>query len=341
MPKTCYRPDLKFTERKLGVIRTANSICEEYARQGYDLTLRQLYYQFVARGYLGNTLQNYKWLGSVVNDARLAGLMDWDYITDRTRNLRGLRHWDDPAELIKEAAEDFRTDAWATQKTRVEVWIEKDALIGLIARVCNRNDVNYFSCRGYTSQSEAWGAAQRIGAVLRGGQNVLVVHLGDHDPSGVDMSRDISDRLHMFIDKDNQDALTELAVRQARRRTGRKDEIVDAVMNVAENYGRLEVRRVALSMAQVRQYNPPPNPAKVTDSRFARYVERYGHESWELDALSPDVLSAIIQQHIDSVRLKEPWIEQMHVIAEHKKALRAVARRWAEVREFLGGPATT
>jgi hypothetical protein len=120
----------KFSPRSMALIAKAEEICRGYAAQGFDLTLRQLYYQFVARDLLPNKQSEYKRLGSIVNDARLAGLLDWDYIVDRTRNLRGLSHWDSPHEVIRSAAAGYRTERWATQPHRVEVWIEKDALVG-------------------------------------------------------------------------------------------------------------------------------------------------------------------------------------------------------------------
>jgi hypothetical protein len=77
--------------------------------------------------------------------------------------------------------------------------IEKDALVGVIEDVCRQWDVPYFSCRGYASQSEMWGAGQRLLERIRSGRKVQVIHLGDHDPSGLDMSRDIRERLATFI----------------------------------------------------------------------------------------------------------------------------------------------
>ena len=158
----------------------------EYAAQGYDLTLRQLYYQFVSRDLLPNRQSEYKRLGDIINDARLAGLVDWEAIVDRTRNIRALSHWSDPASIVKAAANSFAVDKWADQPKRVEVWIEKDALVGVFEPVCEELDVPLFSCRGYTSQSEVWGAAQRLEKYLMADQEVVILHIGDHDPSGLD-----------------------------------------------------------------------------------------------------------------------------------------------------------
>jgi hypothetical protein len=288
----------RFGPDRLAVIEQANLICAEYAAQGFDLTLRQLYYQFVSRGLIANTQQEYKRLGDVINDARLAGKMDWDYIVDRTRNLRDLPHWGSPQNILNSVAAQYRTYRWNTQPYAVEVWIEKDALIGVIAGVCNTNDVPYFSCRGYVSQSEMWAAAQRHLAYQLDDQQPIVIHLGDHDPSGIDMSRDIQDRLRTFG-------------------------------------ANTRVRRIALTMDQVDQYQPPPNPAKLTDSRATDYIDNYGDESWELDALDPATLAALIQAEIDAFKDQEEWDRRTSAMLTQREQLSAVAGRWPDVTTWL------
>ncbi len=276
MPRITYQPKT-FRPATQRIIDIANRICAEYAEQGFDLTLRQLYYQFVARDLLPNKQSEYSRLGSIVNDARLAGEMDWDYIVDRTRNLRDLAHWDSPSHIIDAVAAQYRTHRWANQPHRVEVWVEKDALIGVIAKAAEAEDVPYFSCRGYTSQSELWGAAQRMIRYEQAGQKPVVIHLGDHDPSGVDMTRDIADRMALFG-------------------------------------ASVRVDRIALNMDQVTHYNPPPNPAKLTDSRAGGYISRYGSSSWELDALDPTTLDRLIRSTVGQYRDQDQWDYDLSLI---------------------------
>lgn len=337
----------KFKPETLEVIARVDAICEAYQQQGYDLTLRQLYYQFVARDLFPDTRTwrwtgskwvhdpngtknadpNYNWLGSIVNDARLAGLLDWDYIVDRTRNLLSLPHWSNPAEIVKAVSEQYREDKWAAQETYVEVWIEKDALVGVLESVCPANDVPYFSCRGYTSQSELWGAAQRLGERIQQDKRVVVIHLGDHDPSGIDMSRDIEDRLRMFIAQDLYDApLLPTGPRS-------QDEMRELYLDYTSLD--LEVDRIALNMDQVRQYDPPPNPAKLTDARARGYIERFGDSSWELDALEPTVLVGLIQAAIDSVKDPDIWDESAQSEEQQRQVLVQASDRWTQVAEFL------
>jgi len=261
--KICYIPR-KFQIKSQSIIDLANRIIEEYQAQGYELTLRQLYYQFVARGLLPNTSKSYSNLGSIINKARLAGLVDWDAIVDRTRKTTHNQHWDSPRQIIDACAYSYKIDTRETQPFYIEVWVEKEALAGVIEKTCRRLDIMSFACRGYVSQSAMWQAAQRIREKEENNKNVVILHFGDHDPSGMDMTRDIQDRLKMF-------------------------------------WTSVEIRRIALNLDQVHKYNPPPNPAKLTDSRCQDYIAKYGEESWELDALEPKVLDELITKNINKL----------------------------------------
>jgi hypothetical protein len=251
--------EFNFRSATLALIEQANEIIAEYLAEGYELTVRQLYYQFVARGLVANKDSEYKRLGGVINDGRLAGEIDWNSIVDRTRQVQINSHWDNPRDILRGAANAYALDTRETQLMYVEAWVEKEALAGILERACKPLDVAYFSCRGYVSQSAMWRAACRIIRKLqtKHHKKAVILHLGDHDPSGIDMTRDIQDRLGLF-----------------------KADV--------------EIRRIALNMDQVKQYGPPPNPAKVTDSRYAGYIAEYGEESWELDALDPRTINSLI-----------------------------------------------
>lgn len=298
MPKIAYI-EKNFRQATLATIKTANTIIEEYAAQGFDLTLRQLYYQMVARGYIENSERSYKNFGNVIGDARLAGLIDWNHIVDRTRNLRGNGHFDDPGHIMAAAAASFQIDKWARQPCRVEVWVEKEALEGVIDRACRPLDVPYFACKGYTSQSEMWAAARRLIRWRDRGQTPIILHLGDHDPSGIDMTRDVVDRLKLFA-------------------------------------GDMEVDRLALNWEQVEQYNPPPNPAKLTDTRAKTYIASFGQSSWELDALEPTVIAALIEDAVAQFRDPDLWAEAVAQEEEGLDLLRRAADRWQDVAGYLG-----
>jgi hypothetical protein len=326
-------------------IAQATSILADYAEQGFDLTLRQLYYQFVGHDLFPddrrwtwieatrkwvrdpegtkNAEPNYKWLGDIVNKGRMAGYIDWDSIVDRTRELEERPHWQSPVELVEAAVQQFRVDRRADQPRYVEVWIEKDALTGVISGACERFDVPYLSCRGY-SQSEMWGAAQRLLKHIRDGQDVTILHLGDHDPSGIDMTRDIEDRLALFIGSDYVRAVAkDLGVKATSFSEANLE------LTVREALDRLHVDRVALNMDQVEQFNPPPNPAKMTDSRFQSYLDEHGNESWELDALSPATIANLISDRLDVLYDEEPWQRALDREEDGRQILARIAQELA------------
>ena len=272
------------------------SVINEYTAQGYQLTLRQLYYQLVARDLIPNQQKWYKRVGDVVTKGRMAGWIDWAAIVDRGRVPVMPSQWDGPAELLEIAAQQYRVDRWEGQENHVEVWVEKDALMSVLEPVGDRMHVHLLACRGYASATAMYDAAKRLEAAERDGQRPVVIYLGDHDPSGLDMSRDIQQRL----------------------------------LTMTGFYCDIEVQRIALNFQQVVDYNPPPNPTKVTDSRAASYIREYGMESWELDALEPAVLDQMVTEAVEGLRDDALWREKMGVESEHVAAIRQAARIVAE-----------
>lgn len=288
----------RFREESLSMINRVNHIIEEYSDKGYDLTLRQVYYQLVASDLIVNSERSYKNLGTLVNDGRMAGLIDWNAIIDRTRNLRGLRSDENPKDAISSAARIYRLDKWKNQFYHVEVWVEKDALAGIVGQICGRLDVDYFSCRGYTSQSEMWRAARRLSYYESIGQETVILHLGDHDPSGIDMSRDIVDRLEMF--------------------------------GVNPQF-----KRLALNMNQIEEFSPPPNPAKLSDSRAKGYITKFGKSSWELDALKPETLDTLINVHVKQYIDDDLLVETVNQEKDDITQMESVVERWEDIVEFI------
>ncbi len=311
MPKIKYA-SFKFRQTTTEMIDRASQIIQAYQAQGLDLTLRQLYYQFVSRNWIANNDKEYNKLGNVISDARMAGLIDWDAIVDRTRYVREQSHWGSPADIVAACAGQFRLDKWARQPNYIECWIEKDALVGVIEGVCRQHDIPYMACRGYASASEVWRAGHnRIRRELQRDHDgcvqreATVLYLGDHDPSGIDMTRDVGERLRQFIGE--------------------------------PLCKHLSVVRVALNMEQIELYDPPPNPTKVTDSRATAYIDQFGHECWELDALDPVVIREMIEAEVLSRRDDELWDEAVQEEQAARSRLAAVAENWDDVVNNLPG----
>lgn len=301
MPVQSY-VEKRISADRLLLIKQANAIIDEYSAKGFSLTLRQLYYQFVSRGLLENKDREYKRLGDVISDGRMTGLIDWDAITDRLRQMNVRPHWESPQEFLSSVGPQFYIDHWLNQPRRVEVWVEKDALSDIVRRACHPLDVPYMVCRGFASQTAMWEAGTRmLDKYHDTGQRTLVIHLGDHDPSGIDMTRDIIDRLNIFT----------------------------------EGYDIVEMKRIALNMDQVDKYSPPPNPAKESDSRAAGYIERYGDQSWELDALEPSILDALITTTIEAEVDQDEWAKSQKIVSDGREVLGKVAKHYDQVALFV------
>lgn len=267
---------VRFNAQSSERIDLCNEIIEDYQKQRLRLTLRQLYYQLVTRNVFPNSEKSYKNLGSLLNDARLAGRVDWNAIEDRVRQPRKAPEWNNLVELTESALCAYRLPRWAGQAHYAELWVEKDALAGVLDPLAHEFHVTLMVNRGYSSASAMYEASKRFMAGRNQEESdyynpeepereAVLFYLGDHDPSGEDMVRDVRDRLEMF------------GVRE------------------------LTVKKVALTTEQVREYDPPPNPAKMSDSRAAAYVAKHGEVSWEVDALPPNILAKIVRRGFSSI----------------------------------------
>lgn len=287
MSKIRYR-DKSFKPEALARIGQMQAIVDEYAAQDLQLTARQLFYQFVSRDLVPNTVNSYKNLTALLTDARYAGLVDWDAIEDRGREPTTWRDFENLSEAVEDAVRSYRLPRWRGQRHYAELWVEKQALAGVLEPLAAEFHVTLCVNKGYSSASAMYRAARRFrlyGANYN--KQLSLFYLGDHDPSGEDMVRDIGDRLREF------------GVRG------------------------LEVTKLALTMAQVREHNPPPNPAKTTDSRFGRYAARYGDESWEVDALPPNVLQRLIREAFEAIVDEAALEEVIEQERRDKERLRA------------------
>jgi hypothetical protein len=281
--------DIKFKQESLDRIEKCNEIINDYQNQGLRLTLRQLYYQLVSKNIIPNVERSYKNLSTLVTDARMAGLMDWSAIEDRVRVPRVPQEFSDLKDLVEAAVRSYRLPRWDGQENYVELWVEKDALAGVLRPIASKYHVTLMVNRGYSSASAMYESANRFLAHDTV-EAYHLLYLGDHDPSGEDMVRDVADRLETFG-------------------------------------ANLTVKKVALTMPQVTRYNPPPNPAKLSDPRASGYVAKHGDESWEVDALPPNVLRQLIEAELNALVDQDMMDAIMDREEEDKKELRLAAMR--------------
>lgn len=296
--KQCYET-YNLRAKSLETIAQAEAIIEEYNAEGYTLTLRQLYYQFVAKDLLPNTKQSYDNLGKLITKARMSGLISWTDIQDKGRSCRTY-FFEENISTIFDGMEGFITyDMWKRQDYYVEAWIEKDALSDVLSRPCNKYQVPYMACKGYMSSSAAWGAGQRFLRAHHEGKECILLHLGDHDPSGLHMTEDNNTRLDMFSESP------------------------------------VDVRRLALNMDQIQEYAPPPNAAKMTDPRAPEYIKVHGEASWELDALKPQIIAKLVEDAIRPLIDFDIWDAAKKEQNEQRKILGKLPNHVDEILDFV------
>lgn len=284
------------------MISTINGILLEYKNSGYDLSLRQLYYQLVSRNIVENTERSYKNVGCVVSDARMAGLIDWDIIKDRGREMISNPHWETPSDILDSCAQQFRVDRWENQGAYVEVMVEKQALEGVLIPVCSELDVPFTANKGYSSASAMYEASKRFLKRAQQGKEIYVLYLGDHDPSGIDMTRDVNDRLDLFI---------------------------KTSLGPENQYSGIQINRLALNMEQVVKMKPPENPAKITDSRAKSYISNFGESSWELDAIEPKKLAQLVRTAIKNIIDEDGWKISGKTQQEGRDYIKKMAENYA------------
>lgn len=285
-----YRP-IHLSKANLNRLDQINEIIESYQAQGYVLTLRQLYYQLVSSDVIPNTPAEYNKLGVLLKEGRMSGVVDWEAIEDRLRKPDKPGAWDSPAEIVETCIRAYRVDRMKDQDQYIEVWVEKDALSGVLKRVTEEYGIPIMVNRGYSSATAMHDAHNRFNSALdEEGQDIKIIYIGDFDPSGQDMIRDIENRIQEFNN----------------------------------HIYSFQIIPIALTWEQIQEYNPPPNPAKVTDPRAADYIRKYGPISWEVDALRPEVLNQILTDEIERRIDPSKFSAMMEIERNDKTKLRTL-----------------
>lgn len=288
------------------LLKQINGIVSEYLSNGMTLTNRQLYYQLVSAAIIPNADKVYKRICKFLTDARYAGLIDWEAIEDRGRVPTKHSEWDNISGLINSAVDSYRLPRWSDQDYYIELYCEKQAMESVLKPIANKYHIYFGSNKGYGGAAPFYDLSKRLALQIIMGKKVVLLYLGDHDPSGLDMVRDIRKRLTEFLIAG--------------------DDPVELDGEDADNPN-FRVIQLALNMTQINKYKPPPNPAKITDPRAKWYISEHGQVSWELDALKPDVLMQIttdgIEQFLDNDKYQK-WIDLEN---SQKKSLRDFGKK--------------
>lgn len=303
--KECFVPKT-FNSKSKNLLLHIEEILTRYAVMGYDLSVRQLYYQLVAQNIIKNNINSYKSIVSLVSEARLAGVLDWSSIIDRNRQALRDGHFKNISSGLNTLAASYTIDKWSDQPYYIEVFVEKQALEGILYPICQELDVTFTANKGYSSASSFYRAGKRFRSRAADGKKLVVLYLGDHDPSGIDMTRDIADRIRLLG-----------GLPWTQRAEG---------WYPPENLD-IEVVRLALNFDQVQQFNPPKNFAKETDSRHSAYKREFGEDCWELDAVDPLSLVELVRANVIKFRDEVLWTEALKRESLDVAKLERIAKR--------------
>ena len=234
-------------------------IAREVLAENKPMTVRQIYYQLVSRQVVENNKNRYQSVSDALVRARKTGAIPWTWIEDRLRRPRTVSMWEDLESFVSSALSQYRLDVWRSQGQYVEVWLEKDALSGIFEDVLEPYGVTLNVGRGYDGWSSIYQAAQRYKRLR---SSAAILYFGDFDPSGEDMAQSLVGRL-------------------------------------AELGAGVDLHKCALTLDDIRRYNLPPDFAKKTDSRAAKFIQKHGDISVELDALPSNVLRGRLKEEVE------------------------------------------
>jgi len=291
-----------WTEFQLDKLNKVQDILKEL--EDYKpLTLRQIYYQLVGKGYIENKVSQYGMLSGLLKHARIDGHISWEDIEDRVRTYHNLTGWSSSENFIKASLKQFlkgyQRNLLQSQDVYLEIWIEKDALSSIFTRVASPYTVPVVVCIGFSSVSFLNDYKERLS--YQEDKNPVLLYFGDFDPSGVEMLRAMETTL--------------------------KEELL------VEN---IEFKRVALLKEDIATYRLPHSPEalKKTDTRASKHIAEYGELAVELDALSPPILSQKIREAIEGELDMELFKEETDTNLEELDKLNTIK---SQVTEMIKG----
>jgi hypothetical protein len=244
-------------KKSLALLGQVQNILNSY---DFALTLRQIYYQLVAKQIIPNEQGYYKKLSYLCVEGRNEGILSEEAFDDRLRELDIRSTWTDISDFFNTVLYSYHKDKWQDQNDYIEIWTEKDALRSVLSEITDKYDVGLMVCRGHLSRTEIYRTSERF--KNKSDKNCFIYYCGDFDPSGLSIYESIKERINNF--------------------------------GVDINF-----KRIALTPEQIEKYNLPSDPAKQSDSNYKKFVEIYGDNVVELDSLPPEVLRKLIENYIE------------------------------------------
>jgi hypothetical protein len=293
------RQEWNWKEKNLLKLEKAKEVIEEL-KQYKPLTLRQIYYQLVGKGYIDNNPSQYIYLSKLLKFARIDGLIEWEDMEDRSRVIKNNEGDQDKQSFLKYEYRNFllgyRRDFMQTQENYIEVWIEKDALSSIFNPICIEYGINLVICRGFSSTSFLLDFKERIST--HSGP-IKILYFGDFDPSGMEMIPAME--------------------------TTVKDE-----MKLEQD---IEYIQIALTKKDCKGLIQNPDSIKAGDTRAKKFIEEYGEHGYELDAMSVEKLTSKLKEAIEENIDLDSFTEQKRI---WKKELKQLNELRNKAKELLG-----
>lgn len=282
MPRTVGTENRKTTQLIVAAV--------EILHAESPMTIRQLFYRLVSRSLIPNDKKHYQLVSRIMTKARDDGRCSFDAIVDRSRPAYSPSVWKDASGYGEAVKKSYRKDYWATQPNHVEIWVEKDAIVGSIEPTTDELGVTIRVGRGFLSTTKAHDIAERFQGIDK---PITVFYLGDHDPSGQEIERDLYDRI------------------------------------LAYGSGYFDLQRLAIHKADIKAFNLPPLRIKDRDMRASKFRAKHGDECVELDALPPDELRRRIQDAVSDLQDLDLWDRAIAVEQVELASIQDAARMWA------------
>jgi hypothetical protein len=224
----------------------------------------------------------------LLKEAREQGDIPWEWIVDETRELERVSTWDNPAQYARAVARSYRRDFWNQQPVRCEVWSEKGTVRGVLQPVLDHYAVGFRVMHGFGSATTVYDVSQDDD-----GRELIVLYIGDFDPSGMFMSeKDLPNRL--------------------------------------SNYGgdHITIRRIALTESHVNGLPSFPAADKAEDKRYKWFCSNYGDRCWELDAMDPNDLRDCVSEAIKALIEPVAWQRCEIVNKAEQESLKTILGKW-------------
>jgi hypothetical protein len=283
--RTCSKKVRGMAQQSLDLIDAMYEIAE--AAQpipgrgvGYKLFIRGLI-DSMARGEMAKVYR-------LLLIAREQGIIPWGWVVDETRSIERVATWDNPEDYARTVARSYRRDFWNQQPYRVQVWSEKGTVRGVLAPVLDHLAVGFNPVHGFNSGTTTYDVAQDDD-----GRPLIILYVGDYDPSGMFMSE------------------------------------VDLPKRFAKYGGdHIRIKRIALTKLQLRGLPSFSAADKRKDPRYKWFVANYGHRCWELDAMDPNDLRDCVEREIRQLIEPVAWARCEIVNKAEQESLQTILEQW-------------